>query len=111
MVKEKICDLDDLSELSCIEFCVKNDFGLKDAFLIYFKQHCYAYENSCPHTGVNLNWQKGQFFSFDELYVQCSLHGALFEPGTGTCIYGPCLGQKLKKLEITIEDDAVYWLK
>ena len=107
-VKQKICDLNGLKELSCKEFALKSVTLEKDAFLIYFKKHCYAYENSCPHTGVNLNWQKEQFFSFDGLFLQCSLHGALFEPASGVCVYGPCLGESLKSIHIVNEDGIVY---
>lgn len=107
-MKQKICDLKSLSELSCKEFVVQNDSGSTDAFLIYFNQRCYAYENSCPHTGVNLNWQKEQFFSVDGLFLQCSLHGALFKPDGGACVRGPCIGQSLKSLDIRIENGVVY---
>jgi nitrite reductase/ring-hydroxylating ferredoxin subunit len=107
-VRQKICDLKDLAELSCREFRVKNDVLTQDAFLIYFKQHCYAYENSCPHTGVTLNWQKEQFFSLDGFFLQCSLHGALFKPDSGECVSGPCQGQSLQPISLFIEDDAVY---
>ena len=107
-MKQKICDLASLSELSCKQFTVKSDLSERDAFLIYFQGQCYAYENSCPHTGVNLNWQEEQFFSVDGLYLQCSLHGALFQPANGACIYGPCKGQNLKRLGILIENNAVF---
>ncbi len=103
MVRQKICDFNNLSELSCVEFTAKND-----AFLIYFKEHCYAYENRCPHTGVNLNWKKEQFFSFDGLFLQCSMHGALFEPQTGLCVRGPCQGQCLQSIDLVVEDGVVY---
>lgn len=103
ILRQKICDNKTLTELSAKEFVLQND-----AFLIYFKKNCYAYENSCPHTGVNLNWQKEQFFSFDGLYLECSLHGALFDPSTGTCVRGPCVGKNLKKINIIIENGVVY---
>lgn len=110
-MRQRICDLNSLTEQSCREFVVKNAEFTKDAFLIYFKQHCYSYENSCPHTGVNLNWQKEQFFSFDGLFLQCSLHGAMFEPETGTCVQGPCLGESLKSINIVTEDGVVYMIE
>ena len=103
MVRQKICDFNNLTELSCVEFTEKND-----AFLIYFKENCYAYENCCPHTGVNLNWQKEQFFSVDGLFLQCSMHGALFEPETGLCVRGPCQGQHLQSIDLVIDDGVVY---
>lgn len=105
---QKICQRNSQKELLTKEFTLKNDGLSKDAFLIYFKRHFYAYENSCPHTGVTLNWQEGQFFSHDGLFIQCSLHGALFEPNTGVCIRGPCLGDCLKSINIEVTDDAIY---
>ena len=107
-MKQKICDFKDLAELSSKEFIVKNDAVNKDAFLIFYMGQCYAFENSCPHTGVNLNWQEEQFFSFDGRFLQCSLHGALFEPTTGVCVRGPCQGQDLKRIQFVIEDGVIY---
>lgn len=110
-VQQKICDINGLAELSCKEFTVNSDTYSKDAFLIYYKKHCYAYENSCPHTGVNLNWQEEQFFSFDGRFLQCSLHGALFEPVSGLCVRGPCQGKSLIPIRIITEDDSVFVAK
>lgn len=107
-MKQKICHISDISTSLCKEFVLQDDLESKDAFLIYVDNHCYAFINSCPHTGINLNWQKEQFFSLDGAYLQCSLHGALFEPDNGLCIYGPCLGQRLKSLDIVIENDIIY---
>jgi nitrite reductase/ring-hydroxylating ferredoxin subunit len=104
---QNICDLKELDDVSCKEFIVKKGGAEKDAFIIHFEQHYFAYENSCPHTGVNLNWQEGQFFSVDGLFLQCSMHGALFEPSTGLCIRGPCCGNSLKKVGITTKDGFV----
>ena len=108
LVGQEICKLDSLEELSCHEFVVKKGGLEKDAFLIYFNKRVYAYENSCPHTGVSLNWQAGQFFSVDGLYIQCSLHGALFEPVKGVCIQGPCRGESLMEIDVVIENNTVY---
>lgn len=107
-LKQKICNFNSLAELSCKEFTVNNDTSPKDGFLIYYKKHCYAYKNSCPHTGANLNWQEGQFFSFDGRFLQCSLHGALFEPVSGLCVRGPCLGQSLMPIAVVIENGNVF---
>ena len=102
-LRQKICEYNDLTALSAKEFTLE-----KDAFLIYFRQQCYAYENSCPHMRANLNWQEGQFFTLDGLFLQCSLHGALFEPSSGLCVRGPCVGESLKKINLVIKDGAVY---
>ena len=107
-MRQKICDIHELDELYCKEFTIKNTEFETDAFLIYFNGQSYAYENSCPHTGASLNWQKEQFFSLDGLYLQCCLHGALFEPDSGFCVRGPCKGSELKKVDLVVDGIAVY---
>ena len=67
-----------------------------------------VYLNKCPHTGVNLNWQPNQCFDHAKEYVICSLHGALFQPEDGLCVYGPCLGQSLTKLPCIVNDKGVF---
>jgi nitrite reductase/ring-hydroxylating ferredoxin subunit len=107
-VRQKICDLEDLTEFSCKEFRLNLSTGQEDAFFVYVNKCCYAYLNHCPHTGASLNWQDEVFLSFDHAFIQCSLHGALFEIASGKCVRGPCLGQNLKPLEVLIDNGAVY---
>lgn len=51
--------------------------------------------NSCPHAGVQLDTHGGGFFDHSGSYLQCSLHGALFDPQSGRCVSGPCQGARL----------------
>jgi len=59
-----------------------------------------AYLNQCPHTGIELNWMPGRFMDTDNLFIQCSTHGALFKPRDGECIAGPCQGDALTALDV-----------
>lgn len=59
-----------------------------------------AYLNQCPHMGIELNWTPGRFMDTDNLFLQCSTHGALFKPRNGECIAGPCQGDALTALDI-----------
>lgn len=63
----------------------------------------YAYENSCPHTGVTLNWQPDQFLDITSQHIQCATHGALFRIDDGLCEWGPCLGQRLRALTVEVQ--------
>ncbi|MGO1692607.1 MAG: Rieske (2Fe-2S) protein [Marinobacter sp.] len=63
-----------------------------------------AYLNQCPHMGVELNWMPGRFMDTDNLFLQCSTHGALFKPGDGECIAGPCQGDALTALDLREND-------
>ena len=59
-----------------------------------------AFVNRCPHLGVELDWQPGEFFEETGLYLVCSTHGATFEPSTGLCVAGPCRGARLEAIAI-----------
>ena len=58
----------------------------------------YFYINRCPHRGVALEWQPGQFLDDSASLIQCVTHGALFLIETGECIAGPCAGKSLVAL-------------
>lgn len=66
-----------------------------------------AYLNQCPHLGIELNWMPGRFMDADNLFIQCSTHGALFKPGTGECIAGPCQGDALTPLEVRVTNGII----
>jgi nitrite reductase/ring-hydroxylating ferredoxin subunit len=67
-----------------------------------------AFINACPHQFIPLETFPDYFFTEDRKHLVCSGHGALFEPGTGRCVEGPCEGEGLDPLAITEQDGAVY---
>jgi nitrite reductase/ring-hydroxylating ferredoxin subunit len=38
----------------------------------------------------------------------CATHGAVFEPPSGECIWGPCFGLSLQRLPIVIDEGQIY---
>lgn len=78
-----------------------------ELFVVRRDNRYFAYLNHCPHTGVNLNWQANQFFDFENRYIQCSTHGALFQVDDGLCIRGPCAGAKLQSLPVNINHGRI----
>ena len=79
-----------------------------EALLVNFEGQHFAYINRCPHTGITLDWVNNQFFSSDNRYIMCATHGAVFEPPTGECIWGPCVGLSLQSVPVEIEDGRIY---
>ena len=79
-----------------------------EALLVNFDGSHFAYVNRCPHTGITLDWVNNQFFSSDGRYLMCATHGAVFQPPTGECIWGPCVGLSLQTLPIEISDGQIY---
>jgi nitrite reductase/ring-hydroxylating ferredoxin subunit len=67
-----------------------------------------AFLNVCPHQGRPLNWAPDQFLFNPERNLVCAQHGATFDLETGECISGPCLGARLRGLEVRLEDNAVW---
>lgn len=108
----KISEISQLKVLQCLTLEISHNDSIVDILLLsHAKDKFAAYLNQCPHTGINLNWQPNKCFDSSEKYLICSLHGALFQPDDGLCIYGPCTGESLKPLELEIEGDDIFiWL-
>lgn len=75
---QAICRLNELQVSKTVGFSYVRDGEELSAFVVYKNGEIYAYQNRCPHVGVELNWQPDQFLSVDNRSIQCSLHGALF---------------------------------
>ena len=68
----------------------------------------YAYENACPHIGTPLDWTPDRFLSADGQYIICATHGAEFTISSGTCISGPCKGDRLTSVNVEIRNGVVH---
>ena len=81
--------------------------GEGKGFAVRFDGEPRAFVNRCPHLGVELDWEPGEFFEETGLYLVCSTHGAIFEPSTGLCVAGPCRGARLEAIAIEERDGLV----
>lgn len=86
--------------------------GSDSIFLVRQQNDIYGYMDICPHYGdTRLPWKKDIYLHKSQKYIVCAAHGALFEIKSGTCMRGPCLGDKLQLLNIEIRDgEEVWWL-
>ena len=82
-----------------IRFTIERNGRAVEAFAIRYGGIVHANLNACPRQAVELDWVRRAFFTADSRHLVCSLHGALYEPGTGRCIAGPCRGRALAKLQ------------
>ena len=67
----------------------------------------FVYRNRCPHAGTPLDWIPDRFFDRDQTYLFCATHGASFEPETGLCVDGPCVGDVLEPCKFDVRDGMV----
>jgi nitrite reductase/ring-hydroxylating ferredoxin subunit len=104
----RLCRLDELEEGGSRGLTASWGGRMHDIFVVRMKGTVYAYTNSCPHTGSPLDWLPDQFLSLDRQHIQCATHAALFRIEDGFCISGPCSGQSLTSLAVTVRHGEVY---
>lgn len=103
-----LCRIEDLGATAAKGVVLGEGADALDVVVVEKNKVRYAYVNSCPHQFIPLEIFPGYFFTEDGKHLICSGHGALFEPDTGKCVLGPCLGDSLQPLAITEKDSAVY---
>ena len=81
-------------------------------FVVRFEGKPYAFVNRCAHVPVELDWQHGDFFDVTQNFIICATHGAHYDPQTGYCLMGPCIGKSLQKIAVTeVSNQIVIHLK
>ena len=102
-----ICRLSDLGDAGARGFTVgRGDWPLR-GFVVRTQDGVRGYVNRCPHAGHPLNLGPNRFLTPGGELILCASHGALFDRQTGFCIAGPCSGQSLTSVPLTIESGFV----
>jgi nitrite reductase/ring-hydroxylating ferredoxin subunit len=66
-----------------------------------------AYRNRCPHAGFSFARADGSVLVQEGRYIVCPVHGASFALATGACAGGPCDGDALTPIAITIRSGLI----
>lgn len=101
-------EVGDLAHGASKKFTIRSGGRELEALLVNYEGTLFAYRNRCPHVGITLDWVDNQFFSVDRRYLMCANHGAVFEPKTGQCIWGPCAGLSLQSVSLEVEGDRIF---
>lgn len=98
-----LCHIDELEEGKT------RGFEVAELSIIALKKHgsVFLYANRCPHLGLNLEFQPDDFLNYDETYIQCSTHGAMFTLDSGECVLGPCKGESLQQIDYELVDGQI----
>ena len=105
-----ICSLQRLDDPGSYGFSLQSNGKQVDGFVVRRDNECFAYRNSCPHTGSPLDWLDHQFLDVEGALIQCAVHDARFLIDSGECVSGPCPGASLESLPIRVQDDNIYLL-
>lgn len=106
--KQRLCSFSEIANQCAKGFTVELDGKEIDIFLVRAGAEVFGYVNSCPHTGVNLNWMPDEFMDITGKLIQCSTHGALFLIEDGYCCYGPCAGASLQPVRLLINEGEIF---
>jgi nitrite reductase/ring-hydroxylating ferredoxin subunit len=106
-----ICRLDELRPDSARTFQLlrrkKSGRAVKwNIFVVRLGEQVAGYYNTCPHSPWNLDYE-GTAILRPEGYLQCGKHGARFDAQSGRCFHGPCVGDRLKRVELSLLDGSV----
>jgi nitrite reductase/ring-hydroxylating ferredoxin subunit len=76
-------------------------------FVVRKKQRLLGFLNRCMHWPVTLDMETNDFWDYEEHYLQCRTHGALYDLD-GYCIAGPCTGERLIVLPVLEQAGRIY---
>jgi nitrite reductase/ring-hydroxylating ferredoxin subunit len=103
-----LCKTTDIEDPGSKSFEVKIRRKIQSIFVVHKNGEFFAYFNQCPHTGASLEWQQDQFLDLDKALIQCATHDALFMIDSGQCISGPCIGNSLQSIPLSIKTDTLH---
>ena len=107
MSQRVLCRLDEIPDPGSKGFDFREGDALRSVFVVRSGDTVRAYENSCPHTLGPLDWVPDQFLTREKDMILCATHGALFRIDDGHCLSGPCVGENLTPLPVSIEGESV----
>lgn len=95
------------AERATRHFRYADPFGKEAAgFVIRWRGELRAYRNLCPHWAVPIDGGAGEVWDGDGEELMCVMHGALFDPETGRCTFGPADGEGLERFELEVSGDG-----
>ena len=106
----RLCHLDELPDGGSRGFAPRGD-GRDTVFVVRVGQQVQGYRDECPHwPGTPLPWRRHAYLSGDGRHIRCSAHGALFDIASGECVLGPCLGESLAPVALSVHGDGAVHL-
>ena len=110
MSARRLCHIDEIDEDGGKGFVFGEGTNRREIFVIKRGDQAYGYENACPHLGSPLEFDPDRFLNAEGTHIICATHGALFEIDSGYCISGPCAGDNLTTIALTLDaDGSLYW--
>jgi nitrite reductase/ring-hydroxylating ferredoxin subunit len=103
----RLCALADIADPGAKGFMYRAGEKLFLGFVVRRGDEVRGYIDRCPHTGLPLAPLPDRYLTREADLIICSSHGALFRPGDGVCVAGPCAGRSLWPWPVRVADGAV----
>ena len=103
----RLCDLADIADPGSKGFMFRQGDQMFMGFVVRLGHSAVGYIDRCPHAGMPLAMMPDRFLTREGDLILCSSHGALFRPGDGLCVSGPCVGRGLWPWRVIVTDGAV----
>jgi nitrite reductase/ring-hydroxylating ferredoxin subunit len=67
-----------------------------------------GWRDMCPHYagGTPMAWKRDAYLNGARSHLACHAHGAWFDMETGVCVQGPCLGKRLTRVRLKVDDNG-----
>lgn len=96
----RVPGVDSLAHGEALKFPYVRGGEMEEGFVLRVGDELVAYRNLCAHWTVDLDMGEGQFWSERLGRIHCQTHGAAYDPHTGVCDAGPCVGGQLEKFTV-----------
>jgi nitrite reductase/ring-hydroxylating ferredoxin subunit len=97
-----LCRLEAIADPGALGFSFEAGEARFAGFVVRRGEMVQGYVDACPHVGVPLALTATGYLTPRGDYIVCSTHGALFQPGDGLCVAGPCAGRKLRPWPVEV---------
>ena len=102
-----LCAVDDITDGSAKKLLFEDGDLRFEMFVQRRGEGLFAYENSCPHARLPLDFKPAQFLDSGKEHLFCFNHGARFRMTDGLCVQGICKGKHLRAVDIRIVDGKI----
>lgn len=102
-----LCRLEQIPPQGFLEVQAELDGAVESLLLYRDGERVHGWFNLCPHAGRRLDWAPGQFLKTAEGLLVCAAHGAGFDPASGLCVSGPCRGDSLRAVALSVDAEHI----
>jgi len=104
----ELCRLADIPDGGARGFAVEGPDLAQRLVVVRRGGAVYGYVNSCPHVPSRLDFEPGEFLDESGTLLECQGHGARFRVEDGRCVEGPCEGEKLVPVPVSVSDGRIW---